>query len=115
MKKLALTLLSSLVLAACGSGGGGSNTDTTTSRPAVNQPTPPSSKPTVSQPTPKTSLDSVDSAFRSQVIQEKLIELPNQQTNFAFEPEGWISVENAGNELKLRAYNLPLVMCCQEM
>lgn len=108
MKKLALTLLSSLVLAACGSGGGGSNTDTTTSRPAVNQPAPPFVKPTVSQPTtPKTALDSVDSAFRSQVIQEKLIELPNQQTNFAFEPEGWISVENVGNELKLRAYNLP--------
>lgn len=109
MKKYLLSFVTGFVLSACGSSGGGSSAQPAPSTPANN----PQNLPLVTpvQPVVK-AIDQVPEQFKAQIREEKLVKLPTPSNNASFydlasEPEGWVTVENVGDNITLRAYNLP--------
>lgn len=95
MKNYAIPFLAGLMLAACSSGGSGS------SNPPA--PTPkPEQKPTVTK-----SIDNVRADLKADVTKEKTVDIYGQMTNIADMPEGWIDIQNVGDNYYVRGYNLP--------
>lgn len=91
MKNYAIPFLAGLMLAACSSGGGGSS-----------NPPPPTPKPPVTK-----SIDNVRADLKADVTKEKTVDIYGQMTNIADMPEGWVDIQNVGDNFYVRGYNLP--------